>query len=130
MKGEDGNMYKCIPEKLLLDKSVSPTAKTFYLIMCRYIPSLACDINKWAEPCGISEYQAMKALNELIKAGYISKKRSKHCAAGYSKFYYGLYDYSNGCGYFKWIFYLKTNTNTKQATESSSAPSEQKPKAL
>ena len=130
MTDRDGNKYMYMPEKLLLDKSLSPTAKIFYMIMCQYTPSVGSDINRWADACGLSKYQAIKAVNELIRAGYIEKKRSRHRAPGISHFYYGLYDYTIGCGHFKWLFYLKTNCKSEKATESSSAPSMKKPKAL
>ena len=113
-----------MPEKLLLDKSLSPTAKIFYMIMCQYTPSVGSDINRWADACGLSKYQAIKTINELIRAGYIEKKRSRHRAPGISHFYYGLYDYSSGWVQVKWLCYRKTSCKSEKATESSSAPSE------
>ena len=107
MTDRDGNKYMYMPEKLLLDKSLSPTAKIFYMIMCQYTPSVGSDINRWADACGLSKYQAIKAVNELIRAGYIEKKLSRHRAPGISNFYYGLYDYTIGCGHYKWLFYFK-----------------------
>ncbi len=77
MKDKDGNMCKYVSDKVLLDKRLSPTAKTFYLIMCRFPPFSCADINVWAQACGISKYQAMKVFNELINAGHITKNTVK-----------------------------------------------------
>lgn len=123
MKDKDGNMCKYVSDKVLLDKRLSPTAKTFYLIMCRFPPFSCADINVWAQACGISKYQAMKVFNELINAGHITKKHSKYSSPGCSRFFYELHEYCTGYEDIHWVFYLKVDTNPTQATESSSAPS-------
>lgn len=124
MKDKDGNFCRYVPDKILLDKRLSPTAKIFYLIMCRFPPFGCADINIWAQACGISKYQATKVFNELIDAGYITKKYSKYRTPGSSRYFYELLEYCAGYEDIRWVFYLKVNTKPKQATESSSAPSE------